>query len=228
MKQWIAACGVFPSLTDRFERQTHRISRLMAGHTSAAVRAERLEKRVPVRVDDAGLVDEPYLTELVRIRQPLRERFAGAGRPPLPTRARRFGKRPRVGIRATLHRQQSRREQRQRYSSQTLVPDHRTPQPRSRIYVYCNTRIPVRTESTSTRRNFNEVPRFFSGRERWRRTDAGAAVHPMEYAHAGSDNRADSKDGHRGARLQAARQLHDERCSEVLRERQHTPGGPDP
>ena len=87
-KQRILAAGRRPALADAAHRQRHAVGRLVAGDARAAVRADRLEERMPLRVERTGRVQHADLPAIVVVRRERRQRRPLARRPPRAGRTR--------------------------------------------------------------------------------------------------------------------------------------------
>ena len=89
-KQRVLAAGGRPSLANAAHRQRHAVGRLVARDAGAAVRADRLEERMPLRVERTGRVQHAELPLLVVVGRELRQRRP---LPRTPPRRRRPGRR---------------------------------------------------------------------------------------------------------------------------------------
>ena len=71
-----------PSILNRGDRDRHRIGRLVTAHAGAAVAANRLEERMPLRLDGATRIQDAKLAMRIGIRHIRRQRRTIAGGPP--------------------------------------------------------------------------------------------------------------------------------------------------
>ena len=87
-KQRVLAAGGRPPLSNAAHRQRHAVGRLVARDAGAAVRADGLEERMPLRAERTGRVQHAELALLVVVHRELRQRRP---LPRTPPRRRRPG-----------------------------------------------------------------------------------------------------------------------------------------